>query len=450
MRKLFLALLLLLTLPLPVLAEDYEDCDEGTAECSCPQVDASGVDQDAVTSIEGCQEACTALEPYGEEVFGAEITSYSVQCEIDGVVTTIGQGALTSDEELITITTTDPIAPELSVEIPGLEFEDPIVVDGFVEYNLVGLYIEAMYKWVLGAASLLAIVMLMLGGLQYMLARGKPEGIGKAKKRIRNSITGIVLLFAAFSIAYMVDPGSTTFDSLKVTDLEPLAFDFPNETPLDFPAVSSYALSSTAAEGGIGWDDVVIYDQKAWPDVAYGEDECLTSSTGSIMSSGCGVASFAMVASTILGESVDPPYVAGYWKQAGSCEDVGIEGYSDKCRACPDSNVCDGCNGTFGSAMTHSELTQALGIEGSPIGTDGYTLSSDDMSDMYDKLASGDYLVISSYTTSSGGGHFVVLVGVDSDGNFMINNPYGAIMETRDPETYYSTMKSGYIFERYQ
>jgi len=229
MKHLLLAIFLF-TLPLPVFALDYENCDTGTEECLCLPYDQLYFDQANVGSVAECQAECLESAEY-QYMRDGYVSDYSVQCDLGGVLTTIAQGGI--EEEIVESDTGEVVeleedvyaTPNLSVDIPGLEFTPGYKEDGYVKSNYLGEYIEAGYKWVLGAASLLAIVMLMLGGLQYMLARGKSEGIRKAKTRIRNAITGIVLLFGAFTIAFMVDPGSTTFDTLNTEYVVERVFD---------------------------------------------------------------------------------------------------------------------------------------------------------------------------------------------------------------------------------
>lgn len=81
-------------------------------------------------------------------------------------------------------------------------------------------YINTIYTWLLPAASLIAVVMMMLGGLQYVLSRGKSKYIDKAKTRITNAITGLVLLLAVFVILNLIDPRLTIFNSLQVPMLK--------------------------------------------------------------------------------------------------------------------------------------------------------------------------------------------------------------------------------------
>lgn len=68
-----------------------------------------------------------------------------------------------------------------------------------------GDYINKMYVFLLSISGIVAILMIMVGGVQYILARGGTEA-GKAKDRIKNAITGVALLFFANIILWTVNP----------------------------------------------------------------------------------------------------------------------------------------------------------------------------------------------------------------------------------------------------
>lgn len=83
------------------------------------------------------------------------------------------------------------------------------------EASGIGEYIVAAYDWLIPAAALIAVTMIMIGGLQYAMARGKSTYIDKGKKRIGNAIAGLVLLLSAYVIAKLIDPRLVSFEPLK-------------------------------------------------------------------------------------------------------------------------------------------------------------------------------------------------------------------------------------------
>ncbi len=116
------------------------------------------------------------------------------------------------------------IEPELEVEIPGVYFSR-IVTDGEeMEINWLGEYITGVYTYLLSIAAIISIVIIMIGGLQYAFAGGHGE-TGKAKKRIKDAVIGLVLLFFVYFILWVVNPNTTFFDAIRLTEVDELELD---------------------------------------------------------------------------------------------------------------------------------------------------------------------------------------------------------------------------------
>jgi hypothetical protein len=119
------------------------------------------------------------------------------------------------------------IKPILNVPIPGLCkgangencFEEAATTmdeNGITHTNLLGTYVAAWYKFLLIAASIVAVTMLAIAGLQYATAAGNTKQVEQAKKRIWNAISGMILLLLAYNIAFLVDPKTTAFKPLSI------------------------------------------------------------------------------------------------------------------------------------------------------------------------------------------------------------------------------------------
>ncbi|MCR4312276.1 MAG: pilin [Candidatus Uhrbacteria bacterium] len=182
-------------------------------------------------SVEACNSACGAFP---------EATSWKLeQCLIndDGsvFVDPVDQDVVTGDATEYTepakVEKADPVYPALNVDIPGLDPKTDFVVsteDGNIASNFIGVYITKLYSWLIGAATLVAVTMMMIGGMQYAFARGKAQLIDAAKKRISNAITGLVLLLAAYNIAFLINPDLVVLGSLTVPYVKGLEY-FPPE-----------------------------------------------------------------------------------------------------------------------------------------------------------------------------------------------------------------------------
>jgi hypothetical protein len=80
--------------------------------------------------------------------------------------------------------------------------------------------INQIYVWSLGLGSLLALLMLILGGYTYMTAAGNAEQSGKGVEMIWSSVIGLALLFGAYLLLSTINPDLVKFniDSLKGLD----------------------------------------------------------------------------------------------------------------------------------------------------------------------------------------------------------------------------------------
>jgi len=91
---------------------------------------------------------------------------------------------------------------------PPTPYELAVSIGGQKTVFHIGEYIDLIYRWLLGAGLTIAIVMVMIGGLQYSI--GSAVGSkAAAKKRIVNAVTGVVLLLMTWMILYTVNPNLT-------------------------------------------------------------------------------------------------------------------------------------------------------------------------------------------------------------------------------------------------
>jgi hypothetical protein len=78
-------------------------------------------------------------------------------------------------------------------------------VGGLSQVSNLGDYVDAFYKWMLNAGIIIAIVFVMIGGLQYVMAGGHGS-VDAGKTRIKNAVIGLVLLTFSYLILFTVNP----------------------------------------------------------------------------------------------------------------------------------------------------------------------------------------------------------------------------------------------------
>ncbi|MDP2631158.1 MAG: hypothetical protein Q8P30_00115 [Candidatus Uhrbacteria bacterium] len=124
-----------------------------------------------------------------------------------------------------------------------------VAIGNMTEVGDIGSYVNAVYIFLIPAAALIAIIMVMIGGLQYMLARGNPGAIGKAKERMSHAVVGLLLLLVAYTIAAVVDPNLVSFDSLSPPKVRQVVF---LDTETTCEALSASGIDITMNAGGTG------------------------------------------------------------------------------------------------------------------------------------------------------------------------------------------------------
>ena len=85
-------------------------------------------------------------------------------------------------------------------------------------------YIKAIYKYALGIVGILATVVLMFGGVLWIIAGGNAERITNAKSWITAALTGLVLALTSYMILYIVNPGLVNFRVTPVTSVEEMKY----------------------------------------------------------------------------------------------------------------------------------------------------------------------------------------------------------------------------------
>lgn len=111
--------------------------------------------------------------------------------------------------------------PTLGVDL-DFTFSKPIEKSGTgkLRIDFIGEYMSAVYRWLLGASVTFAIVLIMIGGVQYVLSAGSGD-VSAAKERITNAVIGFVLLLGTYAILYTVNPELTLLTGLELPMVDP-------------------------------------------------------------------------------------------------------------------------------------------------------------------------------------------------------------------------------------
>lgn len=106
--------------------------------------------------------------------------------------------------------------PQVSVPRQGIEAGQETNIS-FVDYLI------AFYTWAMRAIVVLAVVMIMVGGFQWMTSAGNAPKIAQARERIISALIGMALALGSYAILNFINPSLVSFKSLNLTNVTPAA-----------------------------------------------------------------------------------------------------------------------------------------------------------------------------------------------------------------------------------
>jgi hypothetical protein len=138
---------------------------------------------------------------------------------------------------------TKPVEPLLQVPIPEVSFTKMVMKDGAITTPFIGQYISGVYNFLISIVGVVAAVVMMVGGFQYLTAGGDKSKVDAGKERIRNALMGMVLALGSYAILYIINPDLVAFKSLVFDEvareeltLEPKVDSEAEEAPAPGPA----------------------------------------------------------------------------------------------------------------------------------------------------------------------------------------------------------------------
>lgn len=98
-------------------------------------------------------------------------------------------------------------APQLEVDIPGLDFsKNPVVLSNTaIQVPFFGAYVAAIYRNLIGVSIIAAAVMIVYGGVKYIVA-SSISSVQSGKEIIADAIVGMFLVISAFTILNALNP----------------------------------------------------------------------------------------------------------------------------------------------------------------------------------------------------------------------------------------------------
>ncbi len=72
--------------------------------------------------------------------------------------------------------------------------------------GLLKTYIAILYRWAASIVGIIAVLVIVISGIQISADQGSGESVGSAKTRIMQSLAGLVILFLSALILYTINP----------------------------------------------------------------------------------------------------------------------------------------------------------------------------------------------------------------------------------------------------
>lgn len=174
----------------------------------------------ACTSNSDCATDQTCFQPYNGSAFTTPLL---------GAASTIGyciSNVLPSAAPPPAALPTGPpvkvplITPRLEIPIPTIKFTSPLLEGGVITIPFLAQYVGGVYQFLLGVVGIVAAVMMMIGGFQYLTAGGDSQRVGKAKKRIADALIGMVLAFGSYLVLWTLNPDLVEFRALQIAGVK--------------------------------------------------------------------------------------------------------------------------------------------------------------------------------------------------------------------------------------
>ena len=121
----------------------------------------------------------------------------------------------------------------LQVKIPGLddllktdEAQVKCIGEGkdkICEYPWVGIYIKAIYKFLVGISGMLAVIVMMAGGYYWLFAGGNTGRVTQAKEYIGGAVMGLALALGSYMILNLINPDILQLKPIKISTIKEIS-----------------------------------------------------------------------------------------------------------------------------------------------------------------------------------------------------------------------------------
>ena len=107
--------------------------------------------------------------------------------------------------------------------LPAGTSKTEISFGGKSEFSNIGEFIVLMYKYLLTIASIVAVVVVIIAGAQWITSGGNSEAIGSAKKRIGGALIGLFIAYMSYFVLNTINPALVNLRLPQVWLVKPIS-----------------------------------------------------------------------------------------------------------------------------------------------------------------------------------------------------------------------------------
>ncbi|MFA6553416.1 MAG: lytic transglycosylase domain-containing protein [Patescibacteria group bacterium] len=158
-------------------------------------------------------------------------------------------GALSTEKKSSPVFFTPNFTLPLSEFVAG----EKVLVDG----STLGDYISALYVFFVSAAGILAVTMMIYGGIKYTVSFGNPSKLQDARDTITSAMIGLAIALGSYVILLTVSPRLVTFQGLQElgTGVGP-----PSEWEESLESSPKYGVSYKSVSGNVSTYDAMLLE----------------------------------------------------------------------------------------------------------------------------------------------------------------------------------------------
>ena len=134
-------------------------------------------------------------------------------------------------------------------------------------------YIALIYNYLIGVATILAIVMIMYGGFRWVTAAGNPERIGQAKQTIIGAVIGLVLALFSYTLLNVINPDILRMQMPRIKKVRQVMFEMKPVRCQDYTTEQECAKNKeklNQQNGGCQWKAFGLGEQCTAAEIAPG------------------------------------------------------------------------------------------------------------------------------------------------------------------------------------